>query len=98
MRNMIKSTVIAVALTVSAPAFAGDPAFSTGATDIGTLMDNADTKAVLMKHIPEVVGNAQFEMARPMTLKAIQSFAGDALNDEKLAAIEADLAKLAPKP
>ena len=97
MRNLIKTAALAIALTAATPSSAADPAFSTEATDIGTLMDNPETKAVLEKHIPEVISNAQFEMARPMTLKAIQAYAGDALSDEKLAAIDADLAKIAAK-
>ncbi len=81
--------------SVLAPAAA--PAFSTEATDIGTLLDSPETKAVLEKHIPEMVSNAQFEMARPMTLRAIQAYAADILTEEKLAAIDADLAKIAAK-
>lgn len=95
MRKMIKSAELAVALTAAVPAFAAEPAYSTATTDIGTLMDNPETKAILEKHIPEVVANAQFEMARPMTLKAIQAYAAEALTDAKLAAIDADLAKIA---
>jgi hypothetical protein len=97
MRDFMKTALITVALTAAVPAFAADPAYSTATTEIAVLMDNPETKAVLEKHIPEVISNAQFEMARPMTLKAIQSFAGDALNDEKLAAIDADLAKIQAK-
>ncbi len=54
-------------------------------------------KAVLEKHIPALVSNPQIEMARSMTLKQIQGFAGDALTDAKLADIDADLAKLPAK-
>jgi hypothetical protein len=97
MRNSIKTALLAIALTAATPSFASEPAYSTASSDIGTLMDNPETKAVLEKHIPEMVSNAQFEMARPMTLKAIQSYAGDALSDEKLAAIDADLAKIPAK-
>jgi hypothetical protein len=97
MRKLIKTAVLAVALTAAVPAFAAEPAYSTASTDIGTLLDNPETKAVLEKHIPEVISNAQFEMARPMTLRAIQAYAAEALTDEKLAAIDADLAKIAAK-
>jgi hypothetical protein len=38
--------------------------------------------------------NPQIEMARSMTLKQIQGFAGDAITDEVLAKVDADLAKL----
>jgi hypothetical protein len=36
-------------------------------------------------------------MARGMTLKQIQQFAGDAVTDEALAKIDADLAKIPAK-
>jgi para-nitrobenzyl esterase len=94
MRNLLKTAMLAVALTTTVSAFAEEPAYSTGTSDIGTLLDNPATKAVLEKYIPDMVSNAQFEMARPMTLKAIQAYAGDELSDEKLATIDADLAKI----
>jgi hypothetical protein len=100
-KNIFKLALMAVALLAvavpSMPAFAADAAYSTEATDIGTLLDNPETKAVLVKHIPDMVADAQFEMARPMTLRAIQAYAADKLTDEKLAAIDADLAKIAAK-
>lgn len=68
--------------------------FSTAETEIGTLLDNPETKAVLEKHIPQFVADPQIAMARSMTLKQIQSFASDVLTDEKLALIDADLAAL----
>ena len=52
----------------------------------------ARAKAVLEKHLPALIGNPQMEMARSMTLKQIQGFAGDALSDEILAKVDADLA------
>ena len=98
MRNLMKSAALAIALTASVPmagaAFAQDAAYSTASSDIGTLLDNPETRAVLEKHIPDMVANAQFEMARPMTLRAIQPYSGDALSDDILAAIDADLAAI----
>lgn len=76
----------------AAPAPAPAPAFSTSTSTIGELMDNASAKAVLMKHIPEMISNPQMEMARPMTLKQIQPYSGEALSDETLAKIDVDLA------
>ncbi len=78
----------------AAPAVAAKPAFTTADTDIGTLLDNPATKAVLVKHIPDLISNPQFEMARPMTFKAIQAVAGDVLSDAVLAMIDADLAAI----
>lgn len=85
---------VALAQTVaSAPA----AAYSTSDTTIGALLDDPAAKAVLDKILPEFSTNPQIEMARGMTMKAIQPFAGDKLTDEKLAAIDAELAKLPAK-
>ena len=100
---LIAAAAVATVLGTAAPAFAEAaatapaPAWSTATSTIGDLLDNPATKAVLEKHVPEFVGNAQIEMARGMTLKAIQAFAGDALSDAKLAEIDADLAQVPAK-
>jgi hypothetical protein len=70
------------------------PKYSTAETDIGTLIDDPAAKAIVEKHIPGLTTNAQIDMARAMTLKAIQQYAADEVTDERLAAIDADLAKL----
>jgi hypothetical protein len=88
----------AAAITlITAPAYAADTKYTTAETQIGTLLDNPETKAVLDKHIPSFASNPQIAMARAMTLKAIQGFAGDALSDEVLTKIDADLAKVPVK-
>lgn len=78
-------------------AAAGKAAFSTTDTDLGVLLDNPDTKAVLTKHIPAMVNNEQITMARSMTLRSLQQYAADTLTDPTLAAIDADLAKVLAK-
>lgn len=70
--------------------------YSTATTPIGTLIDDPASKAVLMAHMPEVVTNPQMAQARPLTLKALQSYA-PYITDAMLAAIDADLAKLPTK-
>lgn len=100
----MKKLVIAAALATAfaAPAYAADPApaavpapaYSTATTDIGTLLDNPATKAVLDKNMPGFSANPQIDMARSMTLKQIQQFAGDQMTDEVLAKVDADLAKI----
>ena len=85
----------ASASAADAPAAAPAPAYSTAATDIGTLLDNPQTRAVLDKHLPSFAGNPQIAMARAMTLRQIQSFASDMLTDEILAKVDADLALIA---
>lgn len=88
------STVIAAEPAATAPA---PITYSTAQTDIGTLLDNPATKAVLEKHVPQLLANEQIAMARVMTLKQVQSYASDLVTDEVLAKIDADLAKIPAK-
>lgn len=71
---------------------AAKPAFSTGESTVGALLDNPKTKAVLDKLVPALATNPQIEMARGFTLKQIQQFAPDQLTDDLLAKIDAELA------
>ena len=101
----MRKLLIAIgAALVMAPAIASAQAadkpaakYTTAATEIGTLLDDPAAKAVLQKHVPELVSNEQIEMARGMTLKTVQQYAPDQMSDKKLADIDADLAKLTPK-
>lgn len=100
--------VLVAAMIVIAPVMAGvgSPAFAQAAapaglsvetTDLGTLLADAGAKAVLVKHLPALVGNDQIQMASALTLKQLQGFAADVVTDEKLAAVQADLDKLPKK-
>lgn len=99
-RNLFAAAALSIAVVATpiaaVPAFAQAAAakFNTTDTTIGDLLANAETKAVLEKHLKEFVSNPQIEQASSMTLKQIQSYAGDALSDAKLAAVDADLAKI----
>lgn len=86
----------ATAQTTPAPA-APAPVYSTDDTDIGTLLDDPAAKAILDKHIPGFSANPQIDLARSLTLKAVQQYASDKLTDEALAKVDADLAKLPVK-
>lgn len=93
-----------MAAAVPALAQAPAPAFSSTTTQLGTLLENPATKAVLLKHIPQFVNGLgeNTERASGMTLKelqdALKTYSPDAMPDAKLAAIDADLAKVpAPK-
>jgi para-nitrobenzyl esterase len=88
-----------VAASAQAPAPAATPAagYTTADTDVGTLLDDPAAKAVLARHLPALVASDQIDMARSMTLKAMQSYAPDMLTDKALADIDADLAKLPVK-
>jgi hypothetical protein len=61
---------------------------------VSELLDEPAAKEVLLKHVPALKGNDQFEMARSMPLRAIQPYAEDTFTDKVLDAIDADLAKL----
>lgn len=98
---LIAAMVGAAGLTVAAgsPVFAQAAApaaagFSVDTTDLGTLLGNEATKAILVKHLPSLVGNDQIAMASGLTLKQLQGFAGDVVTDDKLKAVQADFDKL----
>ena len=76
---------------------AAKPAFSTASTTVGDILDNAETKAIVEKHLPGFSSHPQIEMARGFSLKAVQGFAPDQITDEALAKIDADFAALAEK-
>ncbi len=108
MRKMFAVAALALVSLNAAAAFAATPApaatapasapkYTTADTEIGTLLDDPAAKAIIEKHIPGLVGNDQIDMARTMTLRAIQPFAEAEVTDERLAAIDAELAKLPAK-
>jgi para-nitrobenzyl esterase len=78
----------------AATAPAAKQAYTSADTDIGTLLDDAAAKAIVEKYIPGFTTNPQVDMARAMTLKAVQAFAPDEVTDDRLAKIDAELAKL----
>ena len=99
---LIATTLIFAATTphvamAQAPAAAPAPAYSVETTDIGTLLDNPATKAVLDKNLPGFTANPQIDMARSMTLKGVQQYAADTLTDAALAKVQADLNKVPVK-
>lgn len=72
----------------------GAAKYSTDETDMGTILDDPVAKAIVEKHIPGMTTSDQIDMARGMTLKAIQTYAADTVTDEKLKAIDEEFAKL----
>ena len=83
------------AVTSAPPAAAAQAAYNTNDTDIGTILDDPAARAIVDKHIPGFSAGEQVDMARGMTLKAIQQFASDRITDRVLAEIDSDFAKLA---
>jgi hypothetical protein len=110
LRNALIAALLAGAAGLAAPAYAADtpaaaPAasaaaakpYTTAETTIGTMLDDPAAKAILVKYIPELATSAQIDMARGLTLKQIQAYAGDKLSDETLGKIDWDLSKLPAK-
>jgi para-nitrobenzyl esterase len=104
MRTLVLTAAVAAAFAAalhSAPARAETPAaaasapvYSSAATTIGALLDNPEARAILDKYMPGFSTQPQIEMARPMTLTAVQAYAPDMITADVLAKIDADLAKL----
>ncbi|HMO67797.1 MAG TPA: hypothetical protein PKD92_00620 [Novosphingobium sp.] len=87
-------SVAPAALASEAQAAAPAKSYSVAETPLGTLLDDPAAKAVLVRHIPEIASNPQIAMARSLTLKQVQAFAGGMLSDEALGKIDWDLSKL----
>jgi para-nitrobenzyl esterase len=111
MSRILRSLTLAVlaagaASTMAIPAFSAEAAatkpaparYSVSTTLVGTLLDDPAADAVLKKMIPTVYANEMFKtMGRESTLKAIQQYEPEALSDENLAKLQAELDKLPPK-
>ncbi len=63
-------------------------------TELGTLLDDPAARAVLERHIAEVVRSPQIKMGRGLTLTALQSYLPQQLTDATLQQIDTELAAL----
>jgi para-nitrobenzyl esterase len=89
--------LVAVALPAAAQQ-APAPAqhYSVQTTQVGTLLDDPRTKAILERMIPTIYANEMFQtMGRSQTLKGVQQYEPVALSDAVLASIQAEFDKLA---
>lgn len=103
MRTMLAAIALAtgslaaVALPATAQQAPAPARFSVETTQVGVLLDNPATKAILERMIPTVYANEMFQtMGRSQTLKSIQQYEPVALSDAVLAAVQAEFDKLAP--
>lgn len=78
-------------------AAAADTPMSSTDTPLGDMIDSPAAKAILTRHLPEILASPNIDQARGMTLRTLQNFASDQITDAKLAAIDAELAKLPAK-
>lgn len=89
----MRALILAAALlTASVPAYAQAPKFSTATSTVNAMIADPAAKAVLEKHMPQIVGAAA--QVGEQTLKQLQGMAPDRLTDKLLADIDADLAKI----
>jgi para-nitrobenzyl esterase len=104
LRILVLAGLFAGALPVVTPTLAADAAaapaarYSVETTLVGKMLDDPAANALLKRMIPTVYGNEMFQsMGRDLTLKAIQQFEPEALNDANLAKLQAELDKLPAK-
>jgi len=64
---------------------------------VGDLLDFEPAKAVLIKHMPDLIQDGQIEMVRGLSFRSLQQFSPEVLTDALLEKIDADLAKLPPQ-
>ena len=83
---------------IGAEAAAAAAHYSVETTLVGKMRDDPAVNALLKKMIPSVYNNEMFQsMGRDLTLKAIQQYEPEALSDENLAKLQAELDKIPAK-
>lgn len=73
------------------PAAPAATAALNGDTPIEALMAKPETKALLLKYVPEIEGHGAYDAFKTMSLRQLQPLAGGIVTDEKIASLEADL-------
>lgn len=68
--------------------------YSVDATPLETLEADPAAKALVIKHIGPIFDHSAYAMIKTMSLKAIQPYSQGAITDEKLAALQTELAAL----
>lgn len=68
--------------------------YSVDTTPLETLEADPAAKALVIRHIGPIFEHSAYAMIKTMSLKAIQPYSQGAITDEKLAALQAELAAL----
>lgn len=103
LRILVLAGLVAGAVpTLVVPAFAAEVAapahYSVTKTLVGKMLDDPAANAVLKRMIPTVYANEMFQSAgRELTLKDIQQYEPEALSEENMAKIQAELDKIPAK-
>jgi hypothetical protein len=87
--------IAALAITLAAANVIADEKI-TVESKVSVFLDNPAAKEILAKHLPDIATRPELEQARDMALKDLQQY-DSSITNEKLAAIDADLAKVATK-
>ena len=97
MAAMLVAAIAPVAMSTTAwaqapgVAKAGSPL--TVDSTIGELLDNPAARGVLQRHVPVIVASPQISQARGMSLRSIAHYIPALLTEERMAEINADLAR-----
>lgn len=68
--------------------------YSVEESELGALLDYADAREMLERHLPGIADLRQLAIARPLTLLDLQPYYPRLITDEKLAALDAELGEL----
>ena len=71
---------------------------STARTSIADLMANPAAREIVARHLPAVVNSGNVDRMGGITLRRLRGMAPQIVSEEKLAAIDAELERLAPSP
>ncbi|MCW7540834.1 hypothetical protein OOT46_23725 [Aquabacterium sp. A7-Y] len=63
-------------------------------TQLGELLDNETTRAVLEKHLPGLSDHPQISMARGFPLATVAQFSGGLITQDVLKAVDEELVRL----
>ncbi|WP_309643280.1 hypothetical protein [Phenylobacterium sp.] len=103
MNRFIAASLVGLSLSAgalaAAPALAQAPAAAPAApsvekSPIVDLVGNPTTKAIVEKHIPQLVAHPAYDQFKEMTLRELVPLSQGALTEEILTAVQADLDKV----
>jgi hypothetical protein len=87
--SLVASPVLAQ--TAPPPAATPAPVGLTIDSAIGDIANTPEGKAVIDKHLPNLLGHPSYEQFKSLSLKQVQPYSNGAITDEQIAAIEAEL-------
>jgi hypothetical protein len=103
-RLIVAALVMGAMPMMTAPVSAADAAaaqaahYDVATTLVGKMLDDPVANALLKKMIPTVYANDMFQTSgRELTLKTIQQYEPEALSEENLAKLQAELNKIPAK-